>query len=337
MACKVAGERESLLGMMGVNEYKFDTLQSAKYSSMMMVYHLAKGWKKEGTNASFATAYRNRAAAAEQQSDEEMEDAEGEEDQDQFPTVQTRVGGAGGGTLSRHGSMDSLLSTRPIPFDSLSRQNSCGSLGGWAGPGASGEFGANSSHGRSIDNGRGPTGQSFDMLRSRHGSLGASFDCGSSQQGDSANTWLTGDAIEASFQKLVSNSHTAEMQQPFGLRHTTRDIGGRQDSFDLGRAITFDLDGSSKGSAPFEVQRGVSKDFTMERSISKEFDKDSVGGGGVSFELSGAASKATSFDMPSTPKTAGEAGFDLTYQLPAHQVRILDSSAGSFWDDFGVA
>jgi hypothetical protein len=49
VVCPVAQTPEDWLQVQEQHAYKFDDLQFAKFSSMMLVYHLIKGWKKEFT------------------------------------------------------------------------------------------------------------------------------------------------------------------------------------------------------------------------------------------------------------------------------------------------
>lgn len=49
IACPLAQSCEDWLTVQEQNSYKFDDVQYAKFSSMMLVYHLIKGWKKEFT------------------------------------------------------------------------------------------------------------------------------------------------------------------------------------------------------------------------------------------------------------------------------------------------
>jgi len=276
-ACKVAGERESLVGMMDVNSYSFENLQCAKYASMMVVYHLAKGWKKEGARE-FASAYRSRAAAADGSEEEEEE----EEEEETFPVPPPAA--------TRNEGMEGLMS-RQHSFD-FSRQSSTQFQ--WAGASgesfpcvrreASNDFASMrreasndfASMRRQVSNDLAPPtmrregsndlrsrGQSFDMsgFKSQGGSVDFSrttpthFD-GAAASGGGGAPWQAGDgSIEACFQTLVSNANAGSMglQQPFGLRHSDWMLA-RGDSFDLGRNITFHL--SSKGAAPFEVGGG---------------------------------------------------------------------------------
>ena len=95
MLCKVAVQRESLLGMMALNDYRFDSLQSAKFSSMMIVYHLAKGWRKD-VQVSFASAYTRGGATMAEEEEEEEEGGETEMEQVQTMKVESQAS-----TLSR--------------------------------------------------------------------------------------------------------------------------------------------------------------------------------------------------------------------------------------------
>eukprot|EP00281_Chroomonas_sp_CCMP1168_P011628 CAMPEP_0206281350 /NCGR_PEP_ID=MMETSP0047_2-20121206/39082_1 /ASSEMBLY_ACC=CAM_ASM_000192 /TAXON_ID=195065 /ORGANISM="Chroomonas mesostigmatica_cf, Strain CCMP1168" /LENGTH=934 /DNA_ID=CAMNT_0053711507 /DNA_START=68 /DNA_END=2873 /DNA_ORIENTATION=- len=78
MPCKVASGRDALLGLMAHNDYRFDSLQAAKFSSMMIVYHLAKGWKKEGQILACSATTRRGAPVADSD-DEDMDEDEEEE------------------------------------------------------------------------------------------------------------------------------------------------------------------------------------------------------------------------------------------------------------------
>eukprot|EP00277_Geminigera_cryophila_P043578 CAMPEP_0173075290 /NCGR_PEP_ID=MMETSP1102-20130122/11556_1 /TAXON_ID=49646 /ORGANISM="Geminigera sp., Strain Caron Lab Isolate" /LENGTH=724 /DNA_ID=CAMNT_0013944585 /DNA_START=175 /DNA_END=2346 /DNA_ORIENTATION=- len=49
IACPVAQTLQDWMQVQEQHGYKFDDLQFAKFSSMMMVYHMIKGWKKEFT------------------------------------------------------------------------------------------------------------------------------------------------------------------------------------------------------------------------------------------------------------------------------------------------
>jgi len=49
IACPVAQTSQDWMQVQEQHGYKFDDLQFAKFSSMMMVYHMIKGWKKEFT------------------------------------------------------------------------------------------------------------------------------------------------------------------------------------------------------------------------------------------------------------------------------------------------
>mmetsp|Transcript_11620 Transcript_11620/g.18237 ORF Transcript_11620/g.18237 Transcript_11620/m.18237 type:complete len:824 (+) Transcript_11620:189-2660(+) len=52
--CPVVCSRRELYSMMQQNNYRFSSLQFAKFSSMMIVYHVIKGWKKDQTATSGA-------------------------------------------------------------------------------------------------------------------------------------------------------------------------------------------------------------------------------------------------------------------------------------------
>lgn len=67
IACPLAQSCDDWLSVQEQNSYKFDDLQYAKFSSMMLVYHLIKGWKKEFTAPPRPTAApcsRNQLAPA---------------------------------------------------------------------------------------------------------------------------------------------------------------------------------------------------------------------------------------------------------------------------------
>jgi hypothetical protein len=84
MACKVASGRDAILALMANYDYRFDSLQTAKFSSMMIVYQLAKGWKKEGHHVTCnATTRRGHAV---HESDEDLEEEDEEEEVVQRPS-----------------------------------------------------------------------------------------------------------------------------------------------------------------------------------------------------------------------------------------------------------
>jgi hypothetical protein len=74
--CKVASGRDALLSLMASYDYRFDSLQTAKFSSMMIVYQLAKGWKKEGHHVSCNATTRRGNAVHDSDDDLEEEDEE---------------------------------------------------------------------------------------------------------------------------------------------------------------------------------------------------------------------------------------------------------------------
>jgi len=350
--CKAAGERDSLVGLMDANGYSFGNLQCAKYASMMVVYHLAKGWKKDGARefSSYRPRHADAGAGSEEEEEEEPEEQEGES----FPVPPPAA--------SRQNSGLEGLISRQHSFDGLSRQGSerfqWGSASGEGIPGLRREGSGGGF--------RGDGGQSFDLMshggKSRQGSVDLSRTTPTHFDGAAASTTAVGGgggtpwhgvphvgvgSIEACFQTLVSSAggQNMELQQPFGLRHADVRQGfgfDRQGSFDYGRNISFDL--SAKGAAPFEVGTGggrgskvASRSGSFDLGGNKSFDHG-PSSKGASFDLLG--SKGASFDLnhPSTPKSEG-GGLDLASFAggqPAHQVRTLDASAGSFWDDFRV-
>jgi hypothetical protein len=77
MACKAASGRDALLSLMASYDYRFDSLQTAKFSSMMIVYQLAKGWKKEGHHVTCNASTRRGHAVHD--SDDDLEEEEEEE------------------------------------------------------------------------------------------------------------------------------------------------------------------------------------------------------------------------------------------------------------------
>lgn len=162
--CKMAEQRESLLGMMTVNDYRFDSLQSAKFSSMMIVYHLAKGWRKDW-QVSFASAYRRGASAVDEDEDED-EDIESANDDD-VPAQQANSDMPAQSTAD-----NSMPLTKTSSFE-LSRTTSMcsGNLFDWS-AGVNTKF-ASISRNMSFDmSGRNDGGESYDMAEERPGEWG---------------------------------------------------------------------------------------------------------------------------------------------------------------------
>jgi len=56
VVCPIAQTPQDWLQVQEQHGYKFDDLQFAKFSSMMLVYHLIKGWKKEFTAPRYVSA-----------------------------------------------------------------------------------------------------------------------------------------------------------------------------------------------------------------------------------------------------------------------------------------
>jgi len=64
IACPVAQTRQDWMQVQEQHGYQFNDLQFAKFSSMMMVYHMIKGWKKEFTAPPCQITALTRASAA---------------------------------------------------------------------------------------------------------------------------------------------------------------------------------------------------------------------------------------------------------------------------------
>jgi len=185
MLCKVAVQRESLLGMMALNDYRFDSLQSAKFSSMMIVYHLAKGWRKD-VQVSFASAYTRGGATMAEEEEEEEVGMETEMEQEQAIKMETQAS-----TLSRGfgSSIDLLKHGMASSMESGAQAFGVGGRGGNMQQAPSYENLANFAKTQSFEwgagnaNGLGSRGASFDMghagmaaMMRTMGSRGASFD-----------------------------------------------------------------------------------------------------------------------------------------------------------------
>jgi len=89
IACTIAVTPEAWLTEQEVNGYKFHDLQFAKFSSMMLVYHIIKGWKKDFTAPPRQTAVPSSSAAAPHRLHANMEEEEDDDDEARLTTPST--------------------------------------------------------------------------------------------------------------------------------------------------------------------------------------------------------------------------------------------------------